>query len=466
MRSRVWFLAAALVACEEDELSKVPGGALEVEIRNPQAETAELRVSATVNQGEPQTTQVAVQRPATFVLFEGLEAGSAEAVVTALTAQGAELDRVAVRGIVIRRDQTSRILVDFVRQPPPPNTPEEICNQLDDDNDQLIDEGVHVLCGVCHPDASVTAAADDDLCGEIPCDALNRYHLTGENTAAGYAECRAEQFGPLMGNRCAEIGRCRDPHDATVCGPPQEVLVASAGRCQLIQGCQDQTPPTLVTVPDGTPCGPQEICRGGACVPEVTPTNPVGCADGGREGFLDQNRYPNIAGCAGGWSIAGLRQTLAPACNRNSGDDSSNASGQGCNVADLCAPGWRVCEDKEDVAASSPTGCDGAVPPGTPNNGILFITRQRSTNNIICENRAQAMGSNDIFGCGNLATTLDASRNCAPLNRALASQHDGACDFNEAEPPLGPWVCGPNSLEESAHVVKNGSDKGGVLCCR
>ncbi len=470
--ARSALLAFALLAACEDDALLTSSGTLEIEVRNARMAAATLLYEVTPEGGEVLRRDMPAARPAAFTTFEQVATGPATVKVVALELDAAPLDSVTVRGIVVLSDRVSRVVIDFALvgtpEPEPRPTPEEICNGRDDDGDMLIDEGVRVLCGVCQADASVLPAEDDALCGEIACDALNRYALAGDNTASGRSECTLDRFGPLTDRRCAAIGQCRAAHDASVCGPPTPSLELEAGLCQIIEGCSERTPGRLVTVADGTPCGPMEVCRGGQCVPEqpVTPPDPVGCADGEREGFTDRMAAPDIAGCSGGWSVPGVRATLSPICNRVSGDDSTNPSGQGCSVADLCAIGWHVCADKEEVAARSPSGCASAVPPGTPNNGLLFITRQRSTNNIVCEDRASATGVNDLIGCGNLGPSLDASKNCAPLDRALASQHDGRCDFNEAEPPLGPWMCGASSIRESENVTKSGPALGGVLCCR
>ena len=455
------------IGCEDDELI-LATGALEVEVRNVRQEAQGLRVEVTAVDGSaPVAQEIEVDRPSTFATFDTVTVGSAVAKVVALGSSATPLDSVTVHGILVFTDQLSRIVVDFALRDPPLPTPEEVCNGRDDDSDGHIDEGVAVLCGICKPDGAIDLAEDDPLCGEIPCDALNSFTLSGDNTASGRSECRQDRYPPLTSNRCLEVGRCRPPHDPNHCGPPEATVAMEALLCHTITGCTGQTPPSLVVVADGTPCGPADICESGSCVPDVPPqpTDNSGCSDGEREGFIDETTYPNIAACSGGWSVPGTRSTLSPACNRVSGDDSTNQAGTGCNVADLCASGWHVCADKEDVAASSPTGCSGSADPNARNE-VLFITRQRSHNNIVCEDRAVATGINDLIGCGNLGTLLDASKNCAPLDRALASQHDGACDFNEAEPPLGPWVCGPSSVAESEHVVKQGSEKGGVLCCR
>lgn len=467
-RYGIWMALVGLgcgLGCDDDQLLGARG-ILEIEVRNVRQGATVLRLEVDVDEGQV-AQEIDVVRPSTFATFNELKVGSASAKAAALQPDGLPLDTVTVRGILIFTGQISRIVIDFALQDPPPPTPEEICNGIDDDQDGFIDEGLTVLCGICQADGSVIAAEDDPLCGEISCDALNTYRLEGDNTATGHSECELDRFGPLTDQRCAGTGACRMRNDATVCGPAVPELALEAGLCHTIGGCTERTPPTLVTVADGTPCGPMDVCMGGSCVPESTmmPADPTGCADGEREGFVDRMRYPRIAGCSGAWSVPGVRSTLAPACNRAAGDDGARTDGAGCSPADICSSGWHVCRDKEEVAASSPDGCAGAVPPGTPANGLLFITRQRSTNNIVCEDRATATGVNDLIGCGNLGTLLGAEKNCAPLDHALASQHDGACDFNEAEPPLGPWVCGASSIRESENVVKERSDLGGVLCC-
>jgi hypothetical protein len=215
--------------------------------------------------------------------------------------------------------------------------------------------------------------------------------------------------------------------------------------------------------------------------PPVTPE--VGCADGEREGFLDSEAYPHIAGCAGGWDKPGITpDTVKQTCGGKGGDDGDNAEGNGCATADLCAAGWHLCSTWKEVAEKSPTGCAGAVPPGAKPKSIFFAVRQPSENGSVCGEWGD--GFNDVFGCGNLGAGLGPDKQCGPLDRVLASTQPNSCGFNEAEPPLGPWEClgGSDShLNEGALVTKKGCagtscsydgypiatwDKGGVLCCR
>ncbi|MBM7116234.1 hypothetical protein [Archangium primigenium] len=213
----------------------------------------------------------------------------------------------------------------------------------------------------------------------------------------------------------------------------------------------------------------------------------AGCADGQREGFVDQARYPNIAGCSGGWSIAGvlistpgikpycpqspLNATDKPACKRAGGDDGKNPWGEGCNVEDLCASGWHVCADTHDVEANSPTGCKGATRSGDP--ALFFATRQSGTGHGVCATgtdtgpkcdsstgvptcKPTTRTSNDLFGCGNLGAPAGPA--CGVLDRF---SHDACSSLGE------PWLCGRSPEYCEAQIVrKPHPGRGGVLCCR
>ena len=86
--------------------------------------------------------------------------------------------------------------------------------------------------------------------------------------------------------------------------------------------------------------------------------NPSGCSDGEREGFRDLTTHPDIAACAGAWSLPGIVHSVVM-CDRRSGDDSSNTEGIGCSAADLCARGWHMCATTQDFSDHTFTGCDG-----------------------------------------------------------------------------------------------------------
>ncbi|MBI5609842.1 MAG: hypothetical protein HY902_13300 [Deltaproteobacteria bacterium] len=208
----------------------------------------------------------------------------------------------------------------------------------------------------------------------------------------------------------------------------------------------------------------------------------IGCADGTREGFLDEAAWPQIAGCAGAWEKPGITpDSVAPTCNHQGGNSGSKADGSGCAAPDLCSAGWHICKTWQEVAQKSPTGCAGATPADAKPKSLFFAIRQPSFNGSVCGNWGD--GFNDVFGCGNLGTALQADKKCGPLDRVMASTKPNSCGFNEAEPNLGPWQClgsGASDLNEGANVTKKAcqnqscqydgapigpADKGGVLCC-
>ncbi len=172
--------------------------------------------------------------------------------------------------------------------------------------------------------------------------------------------------------------------------------------------------------------------------------DPIGCADGEREGFTDAAAYPHVAACAGGFALPGLRTTIAPACERAAGDDGAVPDGAGCNVADLCADGWHVCVGAAEVGARTANSCAAA-------GDGFFVTRQSGPGGAACGD-----GANDIFGCGAVGQAVtDAS--CAPLDRF-------SFDLCSALP--APWSCGADGAVEADAVAKAGADAGGALGCR
>ena len=214
-----------------------------------------------------------------------------------------------------------------------------------------------------------------------------------------------------------------------------------------------------------------------------------GCADGQREGFLDDQKFPDIAGCSGGWSIPGVmpfnpgvapacpsfatHDTVTPACNRGGGDDGANPSGAGCCVADLCEAGWHVCNGAADVAGHSPSGCSGVTLSGDPS--MFFVTRQSSNgcgdcatgprldsdcNSASCTTGCAetAHTSNDVFGCGNLGATTPIV-DCSPLDR-FSNNLCGDVGSNWACTDDGTGLC------EAYAIWHTGPAFGGVLCCR
>ncbi len=227
-----------------------------------------------------------------------------------------------------------------------------------------------------------------------------------------------------------------------------------------------------------------------------TPANPVGCADGTREGFADQTTYPDIAACSGAWSVPGLFG-VPPACGNQGGNDGPHADGQGCAAVDLCAPGWHVCLGSQELLAdTNGSGCSSGLPAVTSGPGLFFAVAQNSCNDSVCDAAGASCSvgpnENDFFGCpapgSHLGFQPPAGNGCGPLWTIANTQAGNACGWAQAGPPNGPWECpGTTSYDEGQVVTKDGcqgnscctsnncynngaplgpSDEGGVLCCK
>jgi hypothetical protein len=188
----------------------------------------------------------------------------------------------------------------------------------------------------------------------------------------------------------------------------------------------------------------------------------VGCSDGTREGFRDFNRWPSIAGCAGGWQKLGLPVTgaLATPCAGIAGNSSPSPDGLQCSpndacvecgVADLCAPSWRPCMSGQEVIERSRTGCEDILPPGEKG---LFIAMLGASMNGVCE----ANEHNDLHGCGNLGSPENDQ--CPPFTRRMG--------FADCDNTNGVWKCGgpTQNTREADVVIKTRPDLGGILCCK
>lgn len=482
-------LAATSSAACADEILAPLEGSVEVEVRNVRAETKIVSLVLSPEGRAVLTAEPAAEQPATVHRFDKVGVGLASIRCQTLELDRTLLDQLTVFPVAVVANDLTRVVIDFatgdvVVDPPVDGTP-GVC--VDENGNP--DPEREVLCGHCtEPDGAYAADADDDDCGALSCDGLDAFRLTGDNSAAGTSQCWFDDFAPVSSNRCQSVGVCKPENDPETCGTPVSSVALEAGVCETLAGCAGSGPPSVVVAPNGTPCGSNRVCDQGLCVEVVDPVDPpdppaVGCADGAREGFIDQSTWPDIAACEGAFSVPGVtRAGLAPACGRAGGDDGANAEGNGCSAADLCMEGWHVCNGKTEVAAKAPGGCAAAVPAGTPDKMLFFAVAQHSTNGSVCDDASS--GDNDVFGCGNLGTQLSADKNCGVLTRVLASTQPNRCGFNEAEPSNGPWLCqgGTDShLHEGGIVSKVGcpgtscsydgnpisnARKGGVLCCR
>lgn len=254
---------------------------------------------------------------------------------------------------------------------------------------------------------------------------------------------------------------CR-PNPRTICDDRSECTTDS---CNAQGLCEHQP----IVCDDQDPCTTNSCNPSTGCVFTVTECG--GCADGVREAFRDRTRYPNIAGCAGGFALPGLARETAPTCANAAGNNGPNPNGDGCSASDLCAPGFHVCRSSADVAQHSSDGCVGAndAAPST-----FWASRQTGTgclecatgNELGCTSSDCRPGcapttetANDLFGCGSLGSVPRES--CAPLDR---SSNDLCTAL------VAPWTCNANNpganVRESEFVRKPGPGAGGVLCCR
>lgn len=248
-------------------------------------------------------------------------------------------------------------------------------------------------------------------------------------------------------------------YDAPPAAPVDAPLPAAADAGDLAVGSPewDASPSTDITaaadMSEAPVLGaPPDVGAPADAVGDLVPSpSVVGCADGTREGFVSVGTHTAIAGCSGGWQLPGIRKVVAPACDRKAGNDGANPEGQGCNAEDLCAIGWHICRDRNEVAARAVAGCAPVVEMGA-GEAMFFATGQASLGFDDCNDFD--VGDNDLFGCGDIG--VQAKPSCAPLDRGSAH----GCAM------LGsPWECGDVG-DEALRVTKRGPARGGVLCCR
>lgn len=201
---------------------------------------------------------------------------------------------------------------------------------------------------------------------------------------------------------------------------------------------------------------------GGAGDSDSTPDrdsapNPVGCSDGTAEALFATS---GLAACAGAWLVPGVVEETEPTCNRAAGNSSENASGEGCSVADLCAPGWHVCRDASDVAGHGGEEVCSNLQPPEPDGGELFmyVSRQRGGGADLptCDPDGTEDGrGDDVWGCGTLGVETG---DCKPLDHHMGLEGEvGGCEE--------PFDCGSDPAAEGLYVTKRTPSGGGALCC-
>lgn len=371
--------------------------------------------------------------------------------------------------------------------------------QCTDSTCTYICESGYLNCGTAESPICVDIKSDIANCGS--CGTVCLTELPGTETAVcEQGECKALTCmkdnadcnkNPLDG---CEVNL---KTDAKSCGACNKVCegdnaVCSEGEC-CIQACDNKE---CGSDGCGGTCG---VCQYGECVSGKCVVDALmsGCSDGTREGFKNVNKYPQIAGCSGAWSVPGLHQP-GPSCSRKSGNNGENASGTGCNVEDLCSEGWHVCLGKDDVKGRSVTGCSGII--DVDDAPYFFAARTSSSGSFNCTPDtvgSSTTNTDDFFGCGNMGCPA-INESCTPLqfgshdecigivdrsctwtkdnNGVIKGSGAMACnwcktldywnfvlktDYKTA------WNCGTSSTNEANNVIKTDpNSQGGVLCCK
>ncbi|GMV17043.1 MAG: hypothetical protein AMXMBFR56_52670 [Polyangiaceae bacterium] len=387
-----------------------------------------------------------------------------------------------------------------------------LCDSTHLDCDKTASNGCEVQpaddianCGACGNACSVPANAASATCAAGQCGfSCDSIHLDCDQTASNgcetnpsvnVANCGTCGTACMAGAVCAKgacacplgtalcSGACvslnSDPANCGSCGnacPSGNVCVAGACKTSCPTGTTLCAGKCVLLGIDNAHCGAcnnacaaETACSGGACVPLVGTSN-AGCADGQREGFTDTTAYPDIAACAGGWTLPGIfpppLHSGASACVGNGDDSTSNPGGTGCSSVDLCAPGWHVCRGGDILPRTNNAGCaSGGLPAGSffaasvsgtgcGQCALLSGTVTTGCGPNTCTGNCleDPTLNNDFFGCG----TVGAAANCAGLNRF---------SNNDCASLPAPWVCN-GAVMESITVTKAGAASGGVLCCR
>lgn len=190
-----------------------------------------------------------------------------------------------------------------------------------------------------------------------------------------------------------------------------------------------------------------------------------GCSDGSREALTDEDAFPDIAACDGGWGVEGVTTQASRyyQCGGYAGNDveaeanadsDSDFDANSCSVADLCSVGWHVCESYMDVQKSAPDQflCGDQTWPAR----TFYATRQSGEGG----RTYSYTGLNDIFGCGSLGEQVQ-----APLETPVVTPIFNRLSYDQCTKLNDHWQC-PNSVAEASTVTHDANSAGGVLCCR
>jgi hypothetical protein len=362
------------------------------------------------------------------------------------------------------------------------------------------------LCGnACPTPPNAAAACTAGACGLGSCTGPFR-NCDGDttngceaNTAANRSHCGRCGNACSTGQECF-AGSCACPVGQTLCDGACVNLAANSLHCgacgracpsgQVCRtgSCQSTcaSGATLcgtqcVTLGDninhcgacGNRCAADQTCASGACVTVAT-IDPIGCADGTREGFTSRTMFPNIAACSGAWQLQGIfpaipASPLAACATLGNSSTTAPADGAGCAASNLCAPGWRICNGGDVMPRTRSAGCDAGDYPADS----FFAAAVSGTGCATCALRTGTVTGTECSptsctaGCRESGDLNNDFFGCGTLGGATVAECDGLTRFsgNNCAALGSPWNCGGDAME-SRTVTKSGAAAGGVLCCR
>lgn len=280
-----------------------------------------------------------------------------------------------------------------------------------------------------------------------------KLNITERGTALRYLNRKWSLNGEKRLLQCSECS----------CGPLNKLLSSSSDAWQSSLSDYEALAIQKLSPKNGgvlccrnVSCSSCALQNNQVCRPKIS-----GCSDGSREWFKDPSTYPNIAGCAGAFSVPGLIQhdgtPIEPMCDRQAGNSAMSKDGLGCSAVDLCEPGWKICDSTSEIlSSSSGRFCDTSRHLQLPSGSFFASAASFSVLTKHCLTNLPT--ENSIPGCGNLN-----NGNLCGLFQHFAFNSHISCD----NLPLG-WNCSLVGSFSSPlfNISKSFTDTGGVLCCR
>ena len=119
------------------------------------------------------------------------------------------------------------------------------------------------VCSQCDGAGEEETPADDEECGEIDCDELDEYYVSGDASAEATNFCMLRDYSDLTSGRCGGPGECHEPN-GEACADFSESVVAECGECSY---CEDSQ---CADFPNGTACGAGKTCQQAVCEKDQT----------------------------------------------------------------------------------------------------------------------------------------------------------------------------------------------------